>query len=100
MASDVGCDLCHRNLPIHESFVLKMEVYADPSMPPMTAEEIASADFDEALSQVLDQVQHLTAEQLQDGVHRCFEFRLCPACHRQFLSNPLGKPREKRVSPN
>src|SRR4051812_15881447 len=97
---DVQCDLCHRTVAVHESFVLKMELYADPSMPPMTAEQIESGDFDEALSQVLEQVQDMTADQLQDGVHRQFAFRLCPLCHRRFLTNPLGQPREKRVSAN
>ena len=98
--ADVECDLCGRALPVHESFVLKMDLYADPSMPPMTAEEIASADFDQALSEILDQVQDMTAEDLQDGVHRHFDFRLCPVCHRRFLRNPLGKPREVRQSAN
>ena len=98
--ADVQCDLCHRALPVHESFVLKMDLYADPSMPPMTAEEVASADFDVALSQALEQVQGMTAEELEDGVHRHFEFRLCPSCQKQFLRNPLGKPREKRAGVN
>ena len=97
---DVQCDLCHRTLPAHESFVLKMDLYADPSMPELTSEEIAAADFDEALSDVLDQVQQMTADELQDGVHRHFEFRLCPVCHRRFLNNPLGKPRVKRAGVN
>lgn len=100
MAMDVSCDLCHRTLPVHESFVLKMDLYADPSMPPMTSEQIASADLDQALSEVLKDVQELTAEELQDGVHRHFDFRLCPTCHKQFLRNPLGKPRNLRTGIN
>jgi hypothetical protein len=98
--ADVQCDLCHRTLPVHESFVLKMDLYADPSLPPMTSEEIQSADFDAALSQVLSQVQEMTADQLQDGVHRHFEFRLCAACHNKVLRNPLGKPRDLRAGVN
>lgn len=90
---DVHCESCHRALPTHESFVVKMEVYADPSMPEMSSDEVASADFNQTLSEVLDQMQHLTADQLQDGVHRHFQFRLCPHCHRRFLANPLGRPR-------
>jgi hypothetical protein len=43
MASDVQCDLCQRTVPLHESFVLKMDVYADPSMPPMNSEQVESA---------------------------------------------------------
>ena len=97
---DVQCDLCQRTLPLHESFVLTMELYADPSMPQITAEQIASGDFDAALSEVLDEAKSMTAEELQDGVHRRFEFRLCPTCHRQFLRNPLGKPRQERAGVN
>jgi hypothetical protein len=100
MPLDVHCDLCHRALPAHESFVVKMEVFADPTMPPMTAEQIASADLDQTLSEVLDQMQQMTADQLQDGVHRHFDFRLCPHCHRRFLTNPLGKPRGAKTSVN
>jgi hypothetical protein len=97
---DVRCELCDRTLALHESFVLKMELFADPSMPPLTTAEIESADFDQTLTDLLDQMQNMTADQLQDGVHRHFEFRLCPLCHRRFLTNPLGKPRETRTSVN
>ena len=91
--STVRCDLCARDLPAHESFVVKMDVFADPSMPETSSDEIEAADFDKTLSAVLEQVQDMTADELQDGVHRHFEFRLCPGCHRRFLANPLGKPR-------
>jgi hypothetical protein len=100
MPSEVRCDLCERTLPSHESFVVRMEVFADPSMPPVTSEELASTDFEQVLTDLLDQMQHMTADQLQDGVHRRFEFRLCPTCHRRFLTNPLGRPREVRAGVN
>jgi hypothetical protein len=69
-------------------------------MPPTTAEELAAADFDETMAALLEQMKHLTADQLQDDVHRRFEYRLCRPCQRGFLLNPLGKPRELRAGRN
>lgn len=101
MPSDVQCDLCHRALPAHESFIVRTEVFADPSMPPVTSQALSAGNFEQTIADLLDQMQHMTADQLQDGVHRRFEFRLCPTCHRRFLANPLGKPRgEARASAN
>ncbi len=90
----VGCELCGRSVELHESYVVRIDVFADPSMPPTTAEELAAADFDATMAALLEQMKHLTAEQLQDDVHRRFEYRLCRPCQRGFLLNPLGQPRE------
>ena len=32
-------------------------------------------------------------DDLQDQVHRRFEFKLCRPCQAKFLANPLGRPR-------
>jgi hypothetical protein len=77
-----------------------MEVFADPRMPPMSGAEIESIDFDQTLSDLLKEVEAMSADDLQDGVHRGFEYNLCPACHRVFLSNSLGKPRQGRIGKN
>ena len=96
----VHCDLCRRDLPAHASYVVRIDVFADPSIPPTSAEALAAADFDQAYNELLEEMQGMTAEELQDGVHRRFEFRLCPACQRRFLANPLGKPRGVRAGKN
>ena len=96
----VQCNLCQRALPAHASYVVRIDVFADPSMPPTSAEELASADFDQTYNELLEQMQNMTAQDLQDGVHRRFEFRLCPACQRRFLANPLGKPRGVKAGHN
>ena len=93
MPERVTCDLCDRQLPTHASYVVRMDIFADPSMPAMSTEELEEADFDETLDKLLDEMKDMSADDLQDGVHRRFEYRLCPACHRRFLANPLGKPR-------
>ena len=79
---------------MHESYVVRIDVFADPSMPATTAEELAAADFDQQVADLLEQMKHLSADELQDDVHRRFEYRLCRPCQRRFLANPLGKPRE------
>ena len=84
----------------HESYVVRIDVFADPSVPPTSAGELAGADFDQQIADLLEQMKHLTADDLQDDVHRRFEYRLCRECQRRFLANPLGKPREVRVARN
>src|SRR5689334_20445803 len=96
----VVCDLCGKDVDLHESYVVHIDVFAEPSMKPVTGEDLAAIDFDKAYSELLNQMQHLTADDLQDDVHRRFEYRLCRPCQRRFLANPLGKPRDARAGQN
>ena len=100
MDDPVTCDLCDRAMDKHASYVVRMDVFADPAMPPLSEDELMGTDFDATLDELLDEMKGMTAEELQDGVHRRFEFRLCPGCHRRFLANPLGKPRDVRAGQN
>jgi hypothetical protein len=100
MSDRVTCDLCDRPLAKHESFVVRTDVYADPSMPPISTEDLAAADLGATLDELMAEMTDMTADDLQDGVHRRFEFRLCPGCHRLFLANPLGKPRVTQTGRN
>ena len=38
----VPCDLCGREVELHESYVVRIDVFADPSVPPMSTEELQS----------------------------------------------------------
>ena len=100
MSEAVVCDLCGRETDLHESYVVHIDVFAEPSMKPVTAEELAATDFVQSYSELLDQMKHLTADDLQDDVHRRFEYRLCRPCQRRFLANPLGKPRDVQAGKN
>ena len=96
----VACDLCGREVDLHASYVVRIEVFAEPSAAPLTGEDLEAVDFNQAYADLLDQMKGMTADDLQDDVHRHFEFRLCRPCQRQFLANPLGKPRRVAAGHN
>ena len=96
----VSCALCDAAMPVHASYVVRIDVFADPTLPPMNSDDLAAFDFEQALAQIADEASGMTADDLQDGVHRRFEYRLCPKCQRGFLANPLGKPRSVRAGKN
>jgi len=83
----------------HEHYVVRIDVFADPELPAVTAAELAAAN-DGEMQKLLEQMKHMTAEELQDQVFRRVEFRICPACHAPFLANPLGKPRTVKTAIN
>jgi len=96
----VTCDACGRIVPKHAHYVVRIDVFADPAMPQTSSEELAEMDFDAAFAELIEQMKSMTADELQDQVHRRFEYRICPACQRKFLANPLGMPREKKTPQN
>ena len=93
MAEPTACDVCGTPTPPHAHYVVRIDVYADPSVPEMSTDELEATDFDQTFTDLLDQMQQLSADDLQDDVHRRFEFKLCRPCQRRFLANPLGLPR-------
>jgi len=62
--------------------------------------DLSRIDLQEEMQKLLAQMKHLSADDLQDQVHRRFEFRICRACQFRFLANPLGKPRTRDVGDN
>ena len=96
----VTCDACGRVVPAHAHYVVRIDVFADPAMPQTSSDELAEMDFDRTFAELIEQMKTMTADELQDQVHRRFEYRICPACQRKFLANPLGLPREKRPTTN
>lgn len=79
---------------------MRIEVYADPEMPPMSGAEIAQTDFNTALAELMEQMKDMSADEVEDAVHRRFEYHLCPQCQRRYLANPLGLSRQAHVGRN
>ena len=96
MAQRIQCDVCNALIPPHAHYVVRMDVFADPSLPEMTTEELEEVDFDDTFAKLIEQMKHMTPQELQEQVHKRFEYRICPKCQREFLANPLGLPRVKR----
>jgi hypothetical protein len=87
-------------VPKFAHYVVRIDVFADPDLPQTTSAELAEIDFDQVMVELLEQMKSMSTEELQDQVHRRFEYRLCPACQRKFLVNPLGLPRDTRPATN
>ena len=93
MAEPVRCDICDAVIPPHMHFIVRTDVYFNPEMPEITAEQLDKMDFDAEWKSIFAAMEKLSPEEAQDQVHRRFEHRICAKCHRDFLGNPLGKPR-------
>jgi hypothetical protein len=96
MSDGVVCDVCGIVVAPHEHFIVRIDIFADPSIPAVTTEELNEADYASKLAMLMKQMESMSADELQDGVHRRFEYRLCPACQKRYLANPLGLPRGER----
>ena len=94
------CDLCGVRIPPHAHYIVKIEIFADPTMPPITSEEIEELDLDQKMKDLLEEMKNLSADDLQDQVHREFQFRLCRPCQIRFIANPLGLPRQRKQTSN
>jgi len=100
MAGESICELCGKTIAPHAHYVVQIDVFADPELPELSAEDVAKMNFDEELRKLVEQMKHLSDEELQDQVHRRFEYKICRPCQVKFLRNPLGKPRGKSAGEN
>ncbi len=86
------CDLCGKDLTASGDprYVVKIEAYAGFDTTEITAEDLDD-DAIEAVSEILQRDEGLSAEELQAQVRKGFRFDLCPTCHGKFLKDPLGR---------
>lgn len=94
------CALCNRPIADGSHYVVRIDVFADPAMPAMTGEQLASADLQAEMDALIEQMKGMSPDDLQDDVHRRFEYRVCGTCRRKVLANPLGLPRGGRTGEN
>jgi len=97
MSDRLHCDLCGRDLSPQGHYIVRIDVFADPAIPALSAKEVESLDFDATMKQLIAEMEGLSADDLQDQVHRRFEYHICRPCQMRFLANPLGKPRTPMV---
>ena len=84
------CDRCGMTIPPHAHYVVKLEVYADPTLPDISADDLEEMDYARRMQELLAEMEGLSSEELEDSVHWRREFRICRSCQRALLKNPLG----------
>jgi hypothetical protein len=100
MPEPLTCHLCGRAIPMHAYYVVKIEVFADPTMPSLTHPDPREPDFGQGYANLVAELNQYSTEELQDMVHRRFEYRLCRPCQLRFIANPLGLPRVEKPGEN
>ena len=93
MSDRIHCDLCGRDLSPQGHYIVRIDVFADPALPAVSGQQVNELDFDATLKELIAEMEGLSADDLQDQVHRRFEYHICRPCQMRFLANPLGKPR-------
>ena len=100
MADRHTCDICGTSIAPHAHYIVRIDVFADPSVPPIDTEGLDETDPAKTLAELMEEMKNMSADELQDQVHRRFEFRICRPCQARFLANPLGQPRHRKVGDN
>ena len=102
-ASRASCAACGRPLSPGAFFVVRVDVFADPTPEPISLEKLhavgagGGAGHEATVAGLLAQMATMTDEELQDAVARRFEYVVCPACQKLILANPLGLPRRRNA---
>lgn len=88
------CDLCGLDLARDGSnhFIVKIEAYAAAGRLEFT-EADTRVDAKREMQRTLKELEAKSPDEIEDAVYRSFRYDLCPACHRSYLTNPLGKQR-------
>jgi hypothetical protein len=94
------CDLCGTRIPEGSDYILRIEIFANPQMAPITEQDWNEKNFTQEWENLMQELHALSAEEAQDQVHQEFRFRICPICRPKFAANPLGKPRIERPGNN
>jgi hypothetical protein len=85
------CDRCGMTIPPHAFYVVKMVVYADPSLPGVTSDEIEEMDYARRVEELMGEMKEMSEQELADSVHWEREFKVCRPCQVKLIRNPLGE---------
>jgi hypothetical protein len=78
------CESCGKTIEKPEvAFRLKIEMFADPS-PPEFSEEDLAMDAVEEMREIIEQLEALGAGEAEDEVYEAYLFTLCGACRRKI----------------
>jgi hypothetical protein len=63
----------------------------------VTSDDLEETDYEHRMSDLIKQMESMSAEQLQDAVHWQREFKICRSCQIHFIRDPLGTPAPDKV---
>jgi hypothetical protein len=73
-------------------YVLKIQGYAAYDPLEITFEDLEK-DIEGEMARLLEVLKEKDPRELEDEVHREFQFDLCPACWRRYLRDPVAAAR-------
>ena len=93
MADDATL-LCHRcGAELHpgrgDFYVIRIDAFADPSPPEITAEDL-KRDLRAEIDRLVEGLDGLYEQEAMDQVHRRLIIHLCVPCYRQWIENPAA----------
>lgn len=90
-SSPLFCDRCSTELVPGKGhfYVVHIEAIADPS-PPIIDQEDLSADPQEEIVRLVEEMKDLSQQELMDQVYRRVTLYLCLACYTRWIENPTG----------
>ena len=85
------CDRCRVELKpgTGDCYLVRIEAVADPT-PPSFSEEDLRGDPRQQIQQLIDQMRHLSEQELLDQVYRRLTLYLCVPCYRKWIEDPTG----------
>jgi hypothetical protein len=97
MTRDIPNLLCHRcGTPLtpgkSDFYVVRIEAFADPAPPAVSAEELAVASWSGRIARLIDQMADMTEQELMDQVYRRLVIHLCGPCYRTWIEDPADPP--------
>ena len=78
------CENCGRTIGRRDiAYHLKVQMYADPSPPEFTQEEL-EADFETEMLSIIEQMNAMDPREAEDEVHEAYLFTLCAVCRQRM----------------
>ena len=68
-------------------YIVRIEAFADPT-PPTLSEADLAIDVDAEIENLLEEMKHMTPQELMDQVHRRLTIHLCGPCYRVWIEDP------------
>jgi hypothetical protein len=78
------CDSCRRKIASKELwFVLRIELFADPTPPDITKEDLHK-DHKEEMKKIIKEMGKTNPDEANDEIHERYQFVVCKDCRKKL----------------